>query len=251
MFSTLGNRIIERINRARYLRFAKSALRPEEYGDREKLRSEGYFSQNGQDKWVAEVMLPGRRGGVFVDIGAHDGLLISNTYFLEKEFGWSGLAVEPNPGVYGYLQKNRSCATVNACVGARDCTTVFRLVTGYAEQLSGILDFYQPAHVRRINTEIQQHGGSYQDIEVTCYSINTLLEKYKLYTIDYLSIDVEGGELSILSEINFDRFNVTVIGIENNYADYMIPKLLKKRGFFFHSIVGDEFYVNKNRLQIV
>ncbi|HAX96831.1 MAG TPA: hypothetical protein DCY35_09990 [Prolixibacteraceae bacterium] len=153
--------------------------------------------------------------------------------------------------MYGKLQKNRSCATVNACVGARDCTTVFRLIKGYAEQLSGILDHYQPVHLSRINSEINQYGGSYQDVEVTCYSINTLLEKHKLYNIDYLSIDVEGGELSIISEINFEIFNVSVIGIENNYADFMIPQLLKKRGFDFHSIVGDEFYVNRKRFQVV
>ncbi len=244
MFQDLGTKIVARINRDRYLRLAKHAKRPEGFGDREKLYNDGYFSQNGQDKWVSEVIFAGRRGGVFVDIGAHDGVSISNTYLLEKELGWNGLAVEPILYVYEKLIHNRNCATINACVGAYDGASMFRLITGYSEQLSGMIDQYNPAHLDRIKREIIEYGGTYHDIEVSCYSINTLLERYKLYNIDYLSIDVEGSELSIINELDFDRFHVALIGVENNYSDFRIPKILREKGFVFHSIVGDEFYIN-------
>jgi FkbM family methyltransferase len=245
MFHNLSTKIVERINRARYCRFAKTAKRPEEYGDRKKLKNEGYFSQNGQDKWIAEEIFSDRRSGVFVDIGAHDGMSISNTFFLEKELGWNGLAVEPIPYIYEKLTHNRNCTTINACVGAQDGTAIFRVITGYPEQLSGLVDQYHPTHLDRIEKEISIYGGSYQDIEISCYSINTLLDENGLYNIDYLSIDVEGSELSIINELDFNRFQVAVISIENNYSDFRIPKLLLEREFVFHSIVGDEFYVNR------
>lgn len=45
------------------------------------LRKSGYYSQCGQDKWLVENAFPGVRSGVFVDIGAHDGVSFSNTFY--------------------------------------------------------------------------------------------------------------------------------------------------------------------------
>ena len=53
----------------------------------------------GQDTLIAEL-LGSKRDGVFIDIGANDGVTISNTYFLEKELGWSGVAIEPIPSIF-------------------------------------------------------------------------------------------------------------------------------------------------------
>ena len=49
----------------------------------------------------------------------------------------------------------------------------------------------------------------------------------------------------ILKSIDFDRFQISVIAVENNYTDYKIPRFLIRNGFDFHSKVGDEFYLNK------
>jgi len=236
------------INRAKYRQLAKYVERLTGYRNiiigQEKLRAGGYFSQYGQDKWIAEELFPGKKKGIFVDIGAYDGITYSNTFFLETKLGWTGLAVEPIPHVYDKLKQNRSCETVNGCVGIRDEKLPFRIVDGYAEMLSGLIDQFAPVHLYRIDRELRRYGGSYRDMEAGCYSINTLLEKHGLYDIDYLSIDVEGGELSIIEGFDFQRFRVTVIGIENNYKDYRIPKLLREKEFVLHSIVGDdEFYI--------
>jgi len=215
--------------------------------EQEKLRADGYFSQYGQDKLIVEELFHGKKNGVFVDIGAHDGISFNNTFFLETKLGWTGLAIEPIPHIYDELKRNRVCDTVIGCVGARDEKRLFRIVNGYAEMLSGLIDQYAPVHRERIDRELRQYGGSYQDVEVCCYSINTLLEEYRLYNIDYLSIDVEGGELSIINALDIQRFHVAVIGIENNYKDHRIPKLLRENGFVFHSAVGDEFYIFANQ----
>lgn len=235
------------IDKIRYYLLVKYVKRPKSLGESNNINEQGYYSQFGQDKWIAEVLLSGKRGGVFVEIGAHDGISISNTYYLEKNLGWNGLAVEPNPNIYNQLKRNRSCNTVNASIGAKDGTSIYRHISGYAEQLSGLVDQYHPTHLIRIKNEINQYGGGYQDIEIICYSINTLLEKYKLHHIDYLSIDVEGGEKSIIEELDFNRFDISVISIENNYGDYQIPKVLLNKGYKLDSIVGDEFYVKTSK----
>src|SRR6476660_9524112 len=48
----------------------------------------GYFSQYGQDKFIDQVLFEGERNGVFLDVGAYDGVTINNSYFLEQSRGW-------------------------------------------------------------------------------------------------------------------------------------------------------------------
>jgi FkbM family methyltransferase len=211
----------------------------------EKLQAEGYHSQWGQDKWIVEALLPGMESGVFVDVGAHDGVSFSNTLYLEQRLGWTGLAVEPIPEIFEKLRSNRRCAVVNGCVGSQSGKARFQVVSGYAEMLSGLIDSYDPRHLKRIESELKMYSGNRREIEVNCYTANELLEKHGIDYIDYLSIDVEGAEYSILSTLDFGRCNISVIGVENSYRDWRIPQLLKQRGFEFHAIVGDEFYIRR------
>ena len=76
------------------------------------------MSQLGQDILVDEYF-GGKRGGVFVDIGAYDGVTFSNTLMLERERGWTGVCIEPLPDVFAELRQNRGCVCVQACIGDR------------------------------------------------------------------------------------------------------------------------------------
>lgn len=53
-----------------------------------------YYSQVGQDRWVINYFGENYKG-FFIDIGAYDGISISNTYALEK-LGWKGICVDAN-----------------------------------------------------------------------------------------------------------------------------------------------------------
>jgi hypothetical protein len=54
------------------------------------------YSQIGQDLEVLRKY-KNKYNGYFVDIGASDGIIYSNTYLLEKRYGWKGICVEPLP----------------------------------------------------------------------------------------------------------------------------------------------------------
>ena len=242
MLRSMKRSIWRRIDLLRYKYLTSKVAKPG-FKHRE-LEAEGYRSQCGQDKWIIEKLFPGKKGGTFVDIGANDGITLSNTYLLET-MGWNGIAVEPIPTVYEKLAKNRQCITVNGCIAPKTGKDHFRVITGYSEMLSGLVDEYDPKHLERIENELDSHGGDFNDIEVNCYNFNELLESNGISQVDYLNIDVEGVEYKILNSIDFDRIQVSIIGVENNYLDTTIPKLLMGKGFEFHSIVGDEFYRNK------
>ena len=53
-----------------------------------------YHSQLSQDRWV-NTILGGKRDGFFVELGASDGVFMSNSLFFERELGWKGICIEP------------------------------------------------------------------------------------------------------------------------------------------------------------
>lgn len=206
-----------------------------------------YPSQFGQDKYAHEHFFQNKRDGIFVDVGAHDGISCSNTYFFEKELGWSGICVEPIPEVFEHLAKNRSCLCVHACATAiKNPTVPFILGQGYTEMLSGMVHTFDPRHLARLKREIIQYGGSYKIIDIPTVNLQNLLDAHNIARIDFLSIDTEGSELEILQTIDFQRVHVSVIDVENNYNDNKIRLFLQSKGF--HLVVTfngmDEMYVN-------
>jgi hypothetical protein len=71
-----------------------------------KISMEGqYFSQFGEDKWIVDNLRYPLEG-IFVDVGASDGIYGNNTYFFEK-IGWRGLCIDADPSHHAYLQANR------------------------------------------------------------------------------------------------------------------------------------------------
>jgi len=190
-----------------------------------------YYSQYGQDQFIDSHFLS-KRNGVFVDIGAHDGIHLSNSYFLEVNRGWTGLCVEANPDVYNMLVKNRPNPGVH-----KECTAVYHQddqevtfvqITGYSEVLSGLRDTYDPQHERRIAEELTTHGGQAKHITVQTSTLKRLLNKYEITHVDYLSIDTEGSEINILKGIDWNAVYIDVMGVEVNYlkqgqeiVDYM------------------------------
>lgn len=203
-----------------------------------------YQSQYEQDRLINENCFKNKVGGVFVDIGAHDGKSLSNTYFYEKALGWKGLCIEPLPKVFEQLKQNRSCILVEGAAWKEDTTRPFRIIEGYPEMLSGFVDTYPPAHKERIIEEIAQMGGQYTDVNIQCFNINKLLLKHNLTKIDFLSIDVEGGELDILSSIDYNTIQIQVILAENNYEDENLRNFLIGKGYKLTArIVIDDVYV--------
>lgn len=222
----------------RYVRRAKKIQMPASG-----LRRVGFTSQHGQDLWVSTVLAPTLNNGVFVDIGAHDGQSLSNTYFLEKRLGWTGIAIEPIPERFAELKRNRGCICLQGCISGKKGISAFNIISGDSEMLSGIPSQYDRRHKVRIAKEIEQRGGKHLEIVTQTFTLNEILESNGLHHVDYVSMDVEGSELDILGAFDFDRFDVKIFGIENNYQDPRIPKLMRSKGYVFHSVVGDEFYV--------
>ncbi len=189
-----------------------------------------YFSQYKQDEFVDKVIFNKKSVGFFVDIGAHDGISLSNSYFFEQNRNYLGLCIEPNPKVFLRLQENRKCDLLNVCISNSKEAVAFLSLEGNAEMLSGILDTYNPKHLEWINKEIACGSSTKSEILVN----STLLQDIptlKGITIDYISIDTEGSEKEILKSIDFSKLKAICLTIENNYDDDEIDLVMIKNNY--------------------
>jgi hypothetical protein len=93
---------------------------------------EGYYSQSQQDKFLYEKFFKDKKDGVFVEIGAYNGIVYSNTKFFE-ELGWSGICIEPIEDVFKELKKNRKAICIQGCISNKKGKSKFLRVKGYPE----------------------------------------------------------------------------------------------------------------------
>lgn len=211
-----------------------------------------YYSQCKQDKFFNEVIFKNKRNGVFVDIGANDGITFSNTYFFEKELDWKGLCIEPLKDTFKKLQFARKCMLVNGCAASFNGTENFFDVEGYGEMLSGLKSKYDPRHLKRLYKDVEQYGGSINEIQMRCYEVNELLYKHKLFNIDFMSIDTEGGELEILKAIDFKAFNIKALTIENPFQNNELERYMTLNSFEkIKTLDVDEIFVNKSEFNFI
>lgn len=210
-----------------------------------------FHGQYEQDKYLNKLF-NGKTNGTFVDIGAHDGLTFSNSYFFEKEKNWKGVCVEPIPEVFTKLDNVRNCIKVNGCISNKVGTEIFLRVKGAVvdtEMLSGLVEDYDKRHLERIDREIKEYGGSKEEIEVRCYDINQVLKENNINQVDFFTIDTEGNELKILQTINFNEFDFDIFLVENNYQTDEMNQFMTSNGFKRIKKIGhDEVYRNTSKL---
>lgn len=186
--------------------------------------------------------------GFFIDVGAYDGLLISNTLKLEEE-GWNGICLEPNPTVFKKLEENRTCLCLPFAIDECQGFTPFLQINGYSEMLSGLTVNYDPRHSDRVARELVEHNQKNKHILVPTVPLKYVIENYVRpgRAIDYLSIDTEGSEMAVLRSLDFAKNNIALISLEDNYGDKRVEveALLGPHGYKYLDTVGLDIFFAK------
>jgi FkbM family methyltransferase len=184
-------------------------------------------SSNGQDLFVLSYF-NFKKKGFFVEFGAADGVISSNTYLLEKYYKWKGILAEPCLSFQKDLKKNRLCHIDFGCVFSESNKYIKFKESNYNKALSTIGSFSD----LDIHSKLRQDSLIYN---VRTISINDLLKKYNCpKRFDYLSIDTEGSEFEILKTLNFKEFYPKIITVEHNFN--------KKNRVFFTKYLADKGY---------
>ncbi|MDR2134992.1 MAG: FkbM family methyltransferase [Treponema sp.] len=165
--------------------------------------------QAGQDL-LAYLYFRGKETGFFLDIGAHDGITYSNSYVFER-LGWQGACVEPLPGVFEQLRRNRRCDCYQvALAGSGDPAAAFIHAAG-VDTLSGLESEMAGGHTDWIRRE----GGRPERIRVKAVTFSELMANYPgRRAIDFLSLDVEGAEMAVLKTVDFEAYEIGLVAAE-------------------------------------
>jgi FkbM family methyltransferase len=206
------------------------------------------YAQNMEDYhlWLA---FGGRTNGTYIDIGAGHPVA-DNVSFWFYERGWSGIVAEPQPEL----------AALYAHVRPRD--TVVTSLVGRSE---GEIDFHRVDRLHGFSTTVQSHaeqaknfGAGYRTLRLPVTTLAKLCETMRLNDIDFLKIDVEGGEPDVLAGADFNRFRPKVIVIEavtpgaNEPAwQTWEPQLLAQGYRFVLFDTLNRFYVAEERPEIL
>lgn len=190
-------------------------------------KSKSQLQQDLLVKYIYEkiVQLGEKVNPTFVEFGAASGVALSNTYFLEKHHGWTGLLCEPHPGFHKSIVKNRKCELDKRCLSENSGETVDFLLVDNPE-LSTIKNY----------SDSDLHSASRLKssvFQVTTVSLTDLIkERFEGKEIFYLSADTEGSEYEILSAYDFEKCP-RVISVEHNFTDNdeKIEALLESHGY--------------------
>ena len=179
-----------------------------------------------------------KQNGYFIEIGASDGISLSNTYILEKNYGWSGICVEPIPTEFLKLQQNRSCLCYDYAVYSTSNLLLpfavknFNMCSGLVNTMDNEVVINDVIYNRSVNHDLNEI------INVKTISFSDLLKKSDAPKfIEYLSIDTEGSELEILSSIDFNTYKFGMIDVEHNFVEprrSKIRELLEKNNYIYN-----------------
>jgi FkbM family methyltransferase len=146
------------------------------------------------------------RNGVFVDVGAFNGVDLSNSLFFEEDLGWTGICIEPDPETYLSLCANRPCAH-NLCLAASDAPGTREFIR--ANELGGFRGTTDEARINRENMFVGRTN-------VVTEPLRTILADAAVDEVHYVSIDVEGAEIEVLRGIDFEAAAIHSMTIECN-----------------------------------
>ena len=188
--------------------------------DKERLMYEDFSAEYSQDLF-ALMFNDFKQNGYFVEVGACDGRG-SNTFILEKYYGWQGILLEPNKDAFKNLEKH--CIEYN-----RDRSILANV--GAWQYFSKDHVFYCDGDSWGTGTVKKKFAEDPKKIKVNLDSLDRILKKYEApNTIDYISIDAEHSEEKILKGLNlYDVKCISVeVAAENKEA---VTKIMKKRGY--------------------
>jgi FkbM family methyltransferase len=166
----------------------------------------GRNSRYGEE-WIIRDFFGEQRNGVFVDVGANHYQRDSNTYFLETTLGWSGVAIDPQ------------AKFADGYAGNRPRTKFIALFVSDTSNREAVL------HVPKNNdliasssvTFVKDEGGDdVVPVRANTTTLDDVLERSGISSIDFLSIDVELHEPQVLKGFSIDKYHPRLIGIESH-----------------------------------
>jgi len=192
------------------------------------------YSQEGEDILLKRIFNT-QKNGFYVDIGAHHPKRFSNTYLFYQR-GWQGINVDCMPESMKLFDKLRP-RDINLELGISKNESV----NDYYVFNDSALNSFSKKH----SEEMDQADNPYyikKVIKINALPLSKILDTYlKNNEIDFLDIDVEGTDLSVLNSNNWSKYRPKFILVEilNNNLDNIdkdpVVQFMKKKNYIIYA----------------
>ncbi|XP_064104942.1 uncharacterized protein LOC135214494 isoform X2 [Macrobrachium nipponense] len=210
--------------------------------------------------YYVKFLLGDQKTGVFLDSGALEGDIFSNSLWLEKERGWTGILVEVDPNNFLHLlQKRRKSWLSNTCIarGPYPEQVPFEFLEGPPGH--GMLWVYR-SNSRAVNSPFHKSDDMWSKTSsktyqvMQCLPLASYLLALNLTTLDFLSLDIQGFEEEVLYSIPYDKVKVRVIAVEFviqddngdlylGEIDHNFVKNMESKGYFLVDFDHESNYI--------
>jgi len=198
-----------------------------------------YYSQCQEDIFLNENIFKNKKNGVYIELGALDGILFSNTKFFEDTLNWKGILIEPHPEKFKLLQINRpNNFLFNNLISCHKEPLEFRYFVDQHAAVSGVENTLSQYH---FDTYFESNNEwakalSQNKIFIKPTSLTEIVRSTDITHIDLLSLDVEGHEYEVLKSWDFS-IPIDIILIETldvqPEKDELCRKILIKNNYKF------------------
>jgi FkbM family methyltransferase len=145
-----------------------------------------------------EALMPGQ-GGTFLEAGAHDGYTQSNTYFLERHRGWSGVLIEPVPELRAKCERRRPRSQVFWCALTGPDRPDPEITIHFGDLMSTVgADTHAASGLAVV-------GRSPYSVSVPARTLSSVLDEAAIGAVDLMVLDLEGHELEALRGLDLER----------------------------------------------
>ena len=177
------------------------------------------YAQWGEDKLVWDYFHRKARG-FFVEVGANDPAILSQTYLLEQN-GWEGILVEPQAFCCERLRH------------LRQRSKVFQVACGAPEQKGkAVLRVAKHNDRSTLATQVLNEKVEFtHSVEVDMTTLDEIVAQSGKPRLDFLSIDVEGAELDVLRGFTLSKHQPGLIIVEDDVFDLRLHSHLRAQGY--------------------
>ncbi|XP_050303337.1 protein Star [Anthonomus grandis grandis] len=185
-------------------------------------------------------LLNNKKNGIFIEAGAYNDGRTSKTDILERQFGWKGLLIQPDPRHYFNLRRHNRARSqcILACLSPMPYPREVTLHTENEIKVNAISNTANP---------------DWLVIRVKCFPLYSLLLAINTSNIDYLALETDGTELQVLETLPFERVNIGVIGVtlrENEGDIGTIKKFLASKKYRFMDRFNGTYIFMLNKVKI-
>jgi hypothetical protein len=193
------------------------------------------YSQNNEEEVILRVF-EGQIGS-FLDIGAYDGVSLSNTRAL-AERGWSGALIEGSSfsfqKLFSLYGGNKKFTLINAMLDpfGKNAGKIVKMW----EAPNCAVTTISPQNFEKWQNDVVMHsdgGAKFSEIFVAPTPFAAILDFFKSQDLkfDFVSIDIEGGSADVAMLYEPDEFGTSLLCVEHDDRDSEIVARYAKLGF--------------------